>query len=232
MVQDKAIADFQKVLGFVFKDQALLNQALVHSSYVNENTARVTGSNERLEFLGDAVLGLIIAAKLYHDFPQYDEGQMTQIRAALVREETLTRIARTIKLGDLLVLGKGEAATGGREKPANLSSALEALIAAVYLDGGVSVAAMLVMRLFAGDIEKAVGQTGTTDYKSKLQEIIQGKYQKQPAYYLVAVEGPDHERQFTVEVRMEDTVLGKGTGHSKKAAETEAAREALQNIEK
>lgn len=227
---NRDFADFQRDLGYTFKDQGFFRQALIHSSFVNENPALTPVSNERLEFLGDAVLGLIIAGKLYRDFPNYDEGQMTQVRAALVREETLARIAGTIRLGDLLVLGKGETVTGGREKPANLSAALEALIAAVYLDGGLPAAVTLVLRLFTGDIEKAAGQTGPTDFKSKLQEIVQSKYQQQPVYYLIAVEGPEHERKFTIEVRIGDSVLGTGTGRSKKAAETEAARQALQSL--
>jgi len=224
------LADLQSSLGYPFKNPVLLRQALVHSSYINENAALTPVSNERLEFLGDAVLGLVIGEKLYQDYPNFNEGLMTQVRAALVREATLTRIARTIKLGDHLVLGKGETASGGRDKPANLSAAVEALIAAVYLDAGLPAVRELVLRLFEADIDKAVAQAGIADYKSKLQELIQASYQQQPSYYLVAVEGPEHDRKFTIEVRIGDNVLGKGTGRSKKAAETEAAREALQRL--
>lgn len=224
------MADLQQILGVTFQCPVLLNQALTHSSYVNENPELAPVSNERLEFLGDAILGLIFAENIYRDFPQYSEGEMTQIRAALVKGDTLFRVAKAIDLGSFLVLGKGEEATRGREKSANLESALEAVVAAVYLDQGLSAAKEMVRRLFANEIEKVVGRTGIVDYKSKLQEIIQGKYQRVPTYLLVGVAGPEHERQFTIEVRLNDTVLGRGIGHSKKSAETEAARNALKHL--
>jgi ribonuclease-3 len=226
------LSDFEQVIGITFNDPSLLQRALTHSSYVNENPGLSPVSNERLEFLGDAVLGLIIAGKIYRDCPQYDEGMMTQVRAILVRQETLARIAKTIKVDDFLCFGRGEGTSGGREKPANLAAALEAVIAAVYLDRGMPAAEGLVQRLFAHEIEKAIGRTNVTDYKSGLQEFIQSKYQLIPTYSLIKTEGPEHERTFTVEVRMGDVVLGQGTGHSKKSAEADAARSALGKLVK
>ena len=224
------MSDLQKLLGVNLQNGGLLKEALVHSSYINENPVSGLVSNERMEFLGDVVLGLIIAEKLYYDFPQYDEGQMTRLRAELVRRETLARVAKAVDLGSHLLMGKGETASGGREKPANLASALEAVIAAVYLNRGLEYAKTIVLTLFAEEIEKALSQTGNIDYKSQLQEFLQSRNQPPPEYILAAVEGPDHERKFTIEVRLRDRVLGTGTGRSKKSAETEAARVALEKL--
>ena len=224
------MSDFQQLLKVTFHDPELLKLALTHSSYINENPKLAPVSNERLEFLGDAVLGLIIAEKLYHEFPQYSEGELTQIRAALVKGDTLFRVAKAINLGEFLILGKGEEATRGREKSANLESGLEAVIAAVFLDRGLPAAKKLVWRVFTDELEKIIGQTGIVDYKSKLQEVIQEKYHRVPIYFLVGVTGPEHERQFTVEVRLDDAVLGRGIGRSKKSAETQAARVAIDDL--
>jgi ribonuclease III len=224
------MVDFQQQLGFTFHNPDLLKHALTHSSYLNENKELAPVSNERLEFLGDALLGLIIAEKLYNDFPQYTEGEMTQIRAALVKGDTLCKIAKAIKLGDYLIFGKGEETTGGREKSANLESALEAVIAAVYLDRGLSLTRELVLRLFAEEFDKAIKRTSVIDYKSKLQEVMQGECRRVPVYILVDAAGSEHERQFTIDVKLDDKVLGRGTGRSKKAAEAEAARIALENL--
>lgn len=225
------IADLQKTLGVKCKKPALLEQALVHSSYVNENPALVSGNNERLEFLGDAVLDFIVADKLYRDFPDLAEGEMTKLRAALVRRDTLARVAQTIGLGDFLSMGKGEETSGGRSKTANLAGALEAVIAAVYLDRGTEVTGDMVLRLLNNEWEKVVSQGTGADYKSKLQELTQAKSQSTPAYRLVAEEGPDHDKRFTVEVMVGAEVLGRGTGKSKKLAETEAARAALERLD-
>jgi ribonuclease III len=223
-----ALSDFQQVLGVKFNDLSLLHQALTHSSRVNEKKG--SASNERLEFLGDAVLGLIIAEKLYYDFPDYTEGEMTQIRAALVRSGTLFRVAKSINLGDYLFLGKGEETSGGREKMTNLESALEAIIAAVYLDQGLPEAKSLILKLLTPEIEKATGKSPDIDYKSKLQEIMQRKYHAAPSYELVDTTGPEHDRYFIAEARLGERVLGRGTGRSKKSAETEAAKAALEKI--
>ena len=221
------LAALQQTLGISFKDSSLPEQALVHSSYVNENPGIAPASNERLEFLGDAILGLVVAEKLYQDFPHSAEGEMTRLRAALVRGNSLARVARTIKLGDYLYLGKGEEASGGRRKPANLAGVLEAMIAAIFLDQGLTIASDFILRLFDEELQKVASQGGGVDYKSQLQELIQAREQLTPAYHVIEAKGPDHDRRFTVEVRAGDTVLGRGSGKSKKEAETEAARSAL-----
>jgi len=224
------LAALQQTLGISFNDSFLLEQALVHSSYVNENPDFVLASNERLEFLGDAVLGLVVAEKLYQDFPHSAEGEMTRLRAALVRGNTLARVARTIGLGDYLYLGRGEEASGGRRKSANLAGALEAVIAAIFLDQGPVITKDFILRLLNRELEKVTSQRGGVDYKSQLQEFIQAREQQAPTYQLVEAVGPDHARRFTVEVRVGGTVLGKGSGKSKKVAEAEAARTALERL--
>ena len=224
------LAVLQETLGVAFNDPSLLEQALVHSSYVNENPDLASNSNERLEFLGDAVLGLVIAEKLYQDLPHSTEGEMTKLRAALIRGDTLARVARAISLGDYLYLGKGEEASGGRHKTANLTGALEAVIAAVSLDQGPATARDFLLRLFDPELQKVISQGAEVNYKSQLQELIQAKKQPTPVYHVIETKGADHERMFTVEVRADDTVLGEGTGKSKKLAETEAARSALKRL--
>jgi len=224
------LAALQQTLGIHFKDPSLLEQALVHSSYVNENPSLALASNERLEFLGDAVLGLVIAEKLYLDSPHLNEGEMTKLRAALIRQTTLFHIARDISLGDYLYLGKGEEISGGRHKPVNLAGALEAVIAAVFLDQGSDITRDFILRLLGKELQKVVNRGAEPDYKSRLQHLIQSRQQQTPAYQLIEAEGPDHNRRFTIEVRVGDTVLGRGMGKSKKLAETEAARSALEQL--
>ncbi len=224
------LAVLQEILGVSFKDLSRLEQALVHSSYINENPDFAPTSNERLEFLGDAILGLVVAEKLYQDLPSFTEGEMTKLRAALVRRDALARAARAISLGDYLYLGKGEEASGGRRKPVNLAGALEAVIAAIFLDQGSATAKNFILRLLNKELQKVVSQGAGVDYKSQLQELIQAREQQTPAYYVIEAKGPDHDRRFTVEVRAGDTVLGRGSGKSKKEAETEAARSALERL--
>jgi len=223
-------AALQQTLGVSFNDASLLEQALVHSSYINENPSFAPTSNERLEFLGDAVLGLIVAEKLYQDFPHLAEGQMTKLRAALVRRDTLARMARAIGLGGHLYLGKGEEASGGRDKPVNLAGAMEAVIAAIFLDRGLSIAGDFILKLLDIELQKAVSQGVEIDYKSELQELIQAREQQIPTYHVIEATGPDHDKRFTVEVRLGETVLGRSSGKSKKAAESEAARSALEKL--
>ncbi|MBI2869661.1 MAG: ribonuclease III [Chloroflexi bacterium] len=223
--------NFQTALGVSFKDVSLLQQALAHSSYVNENPGFAAGSNERLEFLGDAVLGLVIAEKLYRDFPEISEGQMTKLRSALVRRDTLAGFARSISLGGLLYLGRGEETSGGREKTVNLAGALEALIAAVFLDRGLETARDFILRLSGSEINRLSCRAEGLDYKSCLQEMIQSRRQVTPVYRIVEAVGPDHEKIFTVEVLAGSAVLGTGSGRSKKLAEVEAARLALERLD-
>ncbi len=224
------LAALQQTLGIWFNDPSLLEQALVHSSYVNENPGFAPASNERLEFLGDAILGFIVAEELYQRFSQFSEGEMTKLRSSLVRRDALSRMARAISLGNYLYLGKGEEASGGRRKLANLAGALEALIAAIFLDRGLSTARDFVLRSADKALNKVLSQGVEADYKSQLQEIIQARQQQTPTYKVIEAVGPDHDRAFTVEVRVGDTVLGRGSGKSKKVAETEAARSALDRI--
>ena len=181
-------------------------------------------------FRSDAVLDFIVADKLYQDFPVLSEGEMTRLRAALVRRDTLAHVARVIKLGDFLYMGKGEESSGGRNKTPNLAGALEAVIAAVYLDLGITAAEDMVIRLLAEEWKKLANPGSGIDYKSKLQELAQSKYQATPVYRLVSETGPDHNKMFTVEVMVNKKILGRGTGKSKKLAETEAARLALERI--
>ena len=220
----------QKTLGIKFKDISLLEKSLVHRSYLNENPGIESDSNERLEYLGDAILGFIVAEKLYRDFPDYDEGRMTRLRSILVRREALARISRSINLGEYLFLGKGEDTSGGRNKSANLACALEAVIAAVYLDQGMVKTRKMIVKLLEDEWQKAIQKPAAIDYKSRLQELIQSREQRIPSYQVTGTSGPDHIKTFSVEVRLGDQVLGSGSGKSKKEAETEAAREALEKL--
>ncbi|MFA5309245.1 MAG: ribonuclease III [Dehalococcoidales bacterium] len=224
------IAKLEKILGISFKNPSLLEQSLVHSSYVNENPAHTLGHNERLEFLGDAVLDFVVADKLYREFPNLMEGEMTRLRAALVRRETLAGMARKIGLGDFMYMGKGEETSGGRNKTPNLAGALEALIAAVFMDRGIFAAEALIKNLLADEWDRLTRHGDGLEHKSRLQELTQSKYQAAPAYRLVSESGPDHEKNFVVEVMVNSRVMGRGAGRTKKAAETEAARLALEHL--
>jgi len=224
------LAALQQTLGIWFNNPSLLERALVHSSYVNENPGIATTSNERLEFLGDAILGFIIAEELYQRFPQFSEGEMTKLRSSLVCRDALSRMARAISLGSYLYLGRGEETSGGQRKPANLARALEAVIAAIFLDQGSTAARDFVLRSVDKELNKVLSQGIEPDYKSQLQELVQARQQQTPAYQVIEAVGPDHDRRFTVEVRVGDTILGRGSGKSKKSAEAEAARSALDQL--
>ncbi len=225
------LTTLQQVLGIHFKDLSLLEQALVHSSYTNENPGTTPISNERLEFLGDAVLGIIFAEKLYQLLPDATEGEMTRLRAALVRRTTLSRVAKAVGLDQYLYLGKGEEASGGRYKSTNLAGALEAVVAATFLDQGWSNTTDFVLHLFNTQLNELDIQGKGIDYKSRLQHLIQSRQQQTPVYQITQASGPSHEPLFTAEVRAGDTVLGRGCGKSKKIAETEAAHSALEQLE-
>jgi len=224
------LAALQQTLGVSFNDLSLLEQALVHSSYINERPGFAPTSNERLEFLGDAILGFIVAEELYQRFPQFSEGEMTKLRSSLVCRDALSRIARAISLGNYLYLGRGEEVSGGRHKPANLVGALEAVIAAIFLDQGSTTTRDFVLRSLDKELDRVLSQGIEADYKSQLQELIQSRQQQTPTYNVIEAGGPDHDRTFTVEVRLGDTVLGRGAGKSKKVAEAEAARSALDQL--
>ncbi|MFC2069006.1 ribonuclease III [Chloroflexota bacterium] len=222
------LAVLQKTLGVSFIDISLLEQALVHSSYINEKSSLALVSNERLEFLGDAILGLVIGENLYQDFPYITPGELTKFRAVLICQDTLSHIAENIKLGDYLYLGKGEEISGGRHKPTNLAGALEALIAAVFLSHGLSVTHDCISRLFEEELQKVTSYGSSIDYKSRLQEVVQARGQQTPVYRVITEVGPDHDKVFHVEVMVGENIWGKGSGKSKKFAETNAARLALE----
>lgn len=209
-----------------FKNRGLLVTALTHSSYANENRSSKCVSNERLEFLGDSVLGLNAAAYLYGEYPNMPEGQMTKLRAELVCEKSLVGAAGKLGLGEYLRLGKGEEQTGGRTRPSVLADAVEALIAAVYLDGGADVAAALVKEYIL-DSEKRE-KAAFTDYKTLLQELVQRDCKETLSYELLSETGPDHDKVFTARVILGERSLGEGQGRSKKDAEQSAAKKALE----
>ncbi len=218
-------------LGVKFNDAALLTQALVHSSYVNENPHEAPESNERLEFLGDAVLGLVVADDLYAAYPEQHEGELTELRTLLVRRDTLAKAGRRLRLGDALYLGRGEEGGGGRSRPTNLAHAYEALVGAIFLDRGLAAARRFVRRSLEQEFKALPERQFPLDPKSRLQEVSQSRYQTPPHYRLVEAEGPDHARRFTVEVLIDGNSLGTGQGLSKQEAEKEAAREALAHLE-
>ncbi len=225
---ENSLDTLQQKLKVTFKDSSLLLQALTHSSFANENPG--FGSNERLEFLGDAVLGLIIGENLYKLCPDFPEGDLTKFRSALVKKDTLSRIARLIELGNYLYLGKGEEASGGRDKSANLAGAMEAVFAAIYLDAGFKQAGKLILRLFKTEMKEVTKHSEVVDYKSQLQDVLQSKYHKPPVYSVLKVTGPDHARQYTVGVTINNKLLGEGSGNSKQSAEVAAARDAIQSL--
>ena len=222
----------QSTLGVTFRDLSLLEQALVHRSYLNEDSNFPLSSNERLEFLGDSLLGFVVAEKLYTEFPELSEGEMTRLRAALVRGETLARLASSLGFGDYLYLGRGEEASGGRARQSILAGALEAVVGAVLVDRGFARAKKFVLRLFDDEIGRAVRdeEMVVQDHKSRLQEFTQAQHQVTPAYRTIKEEGPDHAKEFTVEVVVSGSVIGVGRGKSKRIAEMEAAKSALEGL--
>ena len=224
------ISECQHKLGVEFRDPQLLEQALVHSSYLNECPECGTTCNERLEFLGDAVLGMVVAEHLYCALPAYQEGRLTAIRSTLVRRESLATAAARIGLGDCLRLGKGEDASGGRTKPKNLADAFEAIVGALYLDQGLTVAAAFVLRHLGLDEASHAAHNLEFNHKALLQETLQANNDSIPQYKTVLAVGPDHDKQFTVEVLVDGLPLGRGTGRTKKSAEFAAARDALESL--
>lgn len=214
-------------LGYQFKNRSLLENALTHSSYANEHRDAGMSSNERLEFLGDSVLGMVVADHLFREHPQMPEGELTRTRAALVCEGSLFEVARTLELGKYLRLGKGEDAGGGRERPSILADATEALLAAVYLDGGIAQARRLIRALILGNEEE---MSASRDYKTALQELVQRESGQKLTYRLVGEEGPDHAKRFSVEVELNGKTVGAGEGRTKKAAEQNAAKAAIDKL--
>ncbi|MBI4217154.1 MAG: ribonuclease III [Chloroflexi bacterium] len=222
----------EKNLGAKFKKRALLEQALIHRSYRNENPDSPLGNNERLEYLGDAVLGLAVAQALYERFPEMEEGDLSQLRSFLVQRDTLAKIAENRKLGDFLFLGVGEEHTGGRKRPRLLSSALEAVAGAYFLDKGYVAARRLIQAWLRTELRRTLQGKGAADYKSRLQAQLQEEYQIIPSYRVAESKGPAHERVFVVEALAGKNFLGRGSGSSKQRAEQAAAQAALKVLDK
>ena len=216
--------ELQKKIGYEFLDESLLIHAMTHSSYANENGMEKSASNERLEFLGDAVLELVSSEFLYHNYPKMPEGDMSKLRASLVCEPTLAGCTAEIGLSTHLLLSRGEDATGGRSRDSIVSDAMEALIGAIYLDGGIEPAQKFIHRFILTDIEH---KKLFYDSKTTLQEVVQAESGERLVYEVVDEKGPDHAKEFTVEVRLGSKILGRGVGRSKKSAEQKAAYEAL-----
>jgi ribonuclease III len=222
--------NLQKSIGVTFKDISLLKQAFQHASFVNENPDLHLLDNERLEFLGDSILNSIVSQKICQDYPHYKEGELTVLRTLLIREETLAQLASELHLGDYLQLGKGEEGSGGRERPSNLCDAFEALVGALFLDDGQAAAEIFVLTRLSNKLESIKAEKSSENYKAKLQEFTQIELKLLPSYHLITASGPDHDKNFTVEVKLADEVIGTGSGKSKKIAEMEAARSACQKL--
>jgi ribonuclease-3 len=226
---DTRLEDLENRLLLVFADKALLQQALVHRSLLNEKDKSID-SNERLEFLGDAVVSLVVAEHLFQLFPEQTEGGLTDLRSALVRRETLSKWATRFGLGDFLLLGKGEASTGGRTRPANLAGAFEAVLGALYLDKGLEITRDWLMPLVREELSEVLREQRHLNFKTRLQIETQRRYHEAPVYMVVETRGSEHEPEFVVEVLVMGTVLGRGIGSSKQQAQQEAARVAFQHF--
>jgi len=225
----KDLAEIQQLLEYRFQDIALLDTALTHRSYVHENPLETLQDNERLEFLGDAVLQLCISDLLIKNFPDYKEGKLSQLRASIVNEQPLAEIAKSFRLGEFLLLGKGEETSGGRNKPSLLANTFEALMAAIYLDGGLEKTAAWTRNLFSRMIEG--GYRTYRDYKTTVQQISQHHFRETPRYTLIREYGPDHEKTFEIQISIADRFTTTGTGKNKKEAEQRAAEKAIRILE-
>ena len=218
-------------LGIRFRDKKLLEQALVHRSFLNENPEFPLASNERLEFLGDAILGLIVSHELYSRFPAFSEGELTSLRSALVRGRTLARQAESLHLGSYLLMGHGEESSGGRRRQSNLANVFEAAVGALFLDQGYDVTREFILDTMVPEMDRILATGAPKDPKSQLQELLQARGLSPPTYGVVDVSGPDHSRVFTVEVVVSDRIMGQGTGKQKIEAEREAATQALGTLD-
>ena len=222
------IKELETAIGYRFHNISLLQNALAHSSYANERWHNSLMSNERLEFLGDSILGMVVADHLYQNFPNRPEGELTRMRADMVCEKALAQIAGRIGLGSHLLLGKGEEQGGGRSRESILADAVESVIAACYLDGGMEAAVSFIRQFVLVNVP--VSRLSNADYKTALQELVQQKRNQILAYTLVGESGPDHDKRFEVELTLNGQVVGKGIGSSKKRAEQDAARAALETL--
>lgn len=221
-------SEFETRIRYTFKNKALLENALTHSSYANENRESGKPDNERMEFLGDSILGFVVAEHMYHQFPSRPEGELTRMRAELVCEKNLAKAARSIDLGKALLLGHGESMNGGADRDSILSDAMESVFAAVYMDGGFSAAKNLIQWLILGMMESLQADNG--DYKTAFQELVQQKKNQEIRYVLVSEQGPDHNKEFCVNVLLNGNVVGSGCGRSKKRAEQNAAKSAMEAL--
>lgn len=226
----KKLAELQERISYSFRDPELLSTALTHRSYVNENPQTGGEDNERLEFLGDAVLGLCVSDLLMKKYPEFDEGTLSKIRSALVNEKPLAALASQLGLGDCLLLGRGEEHSGGRAKESLLANALEAVIAAIYLDSGFSKVKILLRRLMKPLMKDEAIAAQCPDYKTALQELCQKKFKTAPVYTLLAESGPEHEKVFEMEVVIGDDIRQIGRGRSKKEAQKQAAQKAWESL--
>ena len=224
------LTELEQALGYTFRDRSLLENALRHSSYANENRREGLCSNERLEFLGDAVLGFVVAEYLYRTYPDHPEGDLTRMRAELVCEGSLAAVAAELRLGGHLLLGHGEDAGGGRTRASINADAVESIIAAAYLDGGFDAASTLIYRLILNKTRRQIPVN--TDYKTMLQELVQREKNQTLKYCLVSESGPDHDKEFRVIVLLNDRIIGEGRGRSKKRAEQAAAEQGIASLQK
>ena len=222
------LTKLEQGLGYTFRNKALLENALTHSSYANENRERHLPDNERLEFLGDSILGFVVAEYLYRNFPDKPEGELTRIRSDLVCERNLAEAAATVELGSYLLLGHGEEQGGGRKRDSIVSDAMESVIAASVMDGGFAAAKEIIDRLILSNIPK--GRPRNFDYKTAFQELVQRKKDQQIHYELTGESGPDHDKHFEVEVLLNGKAVGHGVGSSKKRAEQAAAEAAIEAL--
>ena len=222
------IKDLETAIGYTFTNLSLLQNAVTHSSYANERYRNSLMSNERLEFLGDSILGMVVAEHLYRNFPDRPEGELTRMRADMVCEKTLARVADRIHLGDHLLLGHGEEQGGGRKRDSIVSDAMESVIAASFMDGGFAAAKEIIDRLILSNIPK--GRPRNFDYKTAFQELVQRKKDQQIHYELTGESGPDHDKHFEVEVLLNGKAVGHGVGSSKKRAEQAAAEAAIEAL--
>jgi ribonuclease III len=224
--------DFQTQIGVQFRNIDLLRQSLTHSSFINEHEGEGIQDNERMEFLGDAILGFLTGDMLYHRYSDMPEGELTRVRSALVRTESLAELAQQCRLGEVLLIGKGEENSGGRTRVNNLCRGFEALIGALYLDQGLKAVEIFVLPRLTRLLQDVMDEALHKDARSQLQEWSQAELSVTPEYRTVAATGPDHEKEFLVEVLIADRVVGRGTGRSKQAASQVAARAALDMLEK
>jgi len=226
----KKLKKLESIIGYRFRNRFLLNQSLTHKSYANEKCKSKFNDNERLEFLGDSVLGIVVSKILYDDYPDRDEGVLTRYKSQLVSGATLGHIARDLQIGEFLLLGKGEDCSGGRRHSSNLICALEAIIGAIYMDGGLAPSFKFISRIFKNQLQLVKEGKGSKDYKSIFQQVALRKFKIVPSYKIVSEIGPDHKKHFIVEALIMGKRYGVGSGPNKKKAEQESAKEALSII--